>query len=125
VFLETVRIDITHITWKITPDWDATFAKTTNVKPAPGTASVSTPLPVPTGDVKTVTVEISGTWSTQGGNVAGYDVPAQNGKVLSDTRKVAYTGSDEAIAWLLMVQYVADGFQGVFAVVPIFQGIKP
>jgi hypothetical protein len=124
-FLDTLRIDITEITWKITPDWDSTQRKTVKITPTPPTAIGSVRLPVPTGEVKTVTVEISGKWSTQGGNVGGYDIPAQTGQVATDIEKVAFTGSDELIAWLLTVPYVADGNVVRFGVVPKLQGIKP
>jgi len=125
VFFETVRLDITQITWKITPDWDSTQGKTVTITPTPPTATGSVRLPVPPGAVKTVTVEISGKWTTQGGNIRGLDLPAQNGNVLTATAKVGFIGSNELIAWLLTVQFVSDGTQGIFAVVPTLEGIKP
>ncbi len=125
VYLDTIRIDITQITWKVTPDWNAALAKTVVVTPAPPTAIGSVALPVPSGAVKTVTVEISGKWSTQGGNLNGYTVPPQNSTIGTDTKKVAFQGSNELMAWLLTVMYVADQNGGVFAVVPTLQGITP
>src|SRR5207253_11302169 len=109
VFFEAVRLDIIQITWKITPDWDTSLGKTVTIKPTPPTAVASVRLPVPPGAVKTVTVEISGTWSTQGGNIRGFDIPAQNSSVVTATAKVGFIGSDETIAWLLTVQFISDG----------------
>ena len=123
--LGTARIDITEITWTVTPDWDASAAKTVKTTPSPPTATGSVKLPAPPGAVKTVTVVISGSWSTKGGDVGGYPVPPQAGSVLTNSAKVGFGGSDETMGWLLTVEAEADGTSGIFAVVPILQGITP
>jgi hypothetical protein len=122
------RIDITQITWKVTPDWDQSLFKTvTLTNPInPPTAITSVQLPVPTGPVKTVTVEFSGTASTQGGTLNGVEIPQGPVDVGTDTQKVGYRGVGEHIAWLLRVQFTDDPSAGMTAVVvPILQAITP
>ncbi len=125
-YLDKIKIDITQITWKVMPDWNATLAKPVKVTPTPPTAIGSVALPVPTGSVKTVTVEISGTASTKGGDLNGYTIPPQNFAIGADTKKVAFQGANETITWLLNVQYVADPTKGIaFVIVPILLSITP
>jgi hypothetical protein len=122
---ETVLLDIEMI-WTATPDWDTSLAQRVKVvSPSPPTAIGTVRLPVPPGDVKTVTVETSGVWSTQGGNIGGYDVPPQKGKILAAASRWGYTGSDGVMAWKLAVQYAADGTSGIFAVIALLQGKSP
>jgi hypothetical protein len=125
--LDTISIDITQLSWKVTPDWNPGLAKTVTVTPAPPTGSASLTVPVPTSAVKTVTVEISGSASTKGGVLNGYQVAAQSGAVTADTQKVAFHGSDELAAWLLRVDFYGDPTTGdyTFSVVPTLQGISP
>jgi hypothetical protein len=126
VLLDNIRIDITEITWKVTPDWIVAPPKTVTVTtPTPPTAIGSVALPIPTGQVKRVTVEISGKASTQGGNLNGYTVPRQNAAIGTDTKKVAFQGSDELIAWVLVPNWIADQNGGVISVDPAVQGITP
>ena len=126
-FLDTVRIDITKVAWVVTPDWNASLGKTVTVSPMAPTAAGSATLLRPKGPVKTVTVTISGTCTTAGGNVNGIVVPAQTFALGTNTSKVAFTGSDETIAWLLKVDYVYDPSSDslAFGVSPYFQGISP
>ncbi|MGO9151917.1 hypothetical protein [Mycobacterium sp.] len=126
-WLETLRIDVTQVIWKVTPDWNTSLAKTVTVSPNPPTAAGSVTLPRPTGAVKTVTVAISGTCQTNGGDVNGISVPAQTFPLGTDSKKVAFTGSDETIGWLLQVDYVYDPNSGIlaFKVDPYLAGIQP
>lgn len=111
-FLESIRIEVTAITWKVTPDWNPSLAKTMTITPAPPTATSSVALPIPTGATKTVTVDISGTASTNGGRWNGYTIEPGSIVVASDSKKVAYHGLNETIAWLLKVTYTADPATG-------------
>jgi hypothetical protein len=97
-FLDTVRIDVSQVTWKATPDWNASLGKTVTVTPSPPTAAGSANLPRPTGAVKTVTVAISGKCTTSGGVVNGIVIPAQSFALGTDTKKVGFGGTDETIA---------------------------
>jgi len=126
-FLDTVQIDVSQVTWKVTPDWNAGLAKTVTVSPSPPTAAGSATLPRPTGAVKTVTVAISGTCKTNGGVVNGVLVPAQTLALGTDSKKVGFNGSDETIGWLLKVDYVYDPNTdtGSFSVDPYLDGISP
>jgi hypothetical protein len=126
-FFDVIRIDTTKMTWKVTPDWNPALAKTVTVTPTPPTASGSVQLPIPTGAVKTVTVEISGQASTQGGNLNGFTVLPQSFAIGTDSKKVAFHGpTSELIAWLLTVKYITDQQTYViFNIVPTLQGISP
>lgn len=126
VYLDAIKIDLTEISWLVTPDWNASLAKTLSVSPGGPSANSSINLPIPPGAVKTVTVMISGKASTQGGNWNGYTVEPQSFTIGIDTQKVAFHGPNEQISWLLLVKYIVDPAtsEGVFNVVPTFVGIK-
>ena len=124
VYLDTIKIDLTEITWVVTPDWNASAGKTLTVHPSAPSAASSTPLPLPPGAVKTVSVTISGKASTAGGNWNGYVIEPQSFLIGSNSEKVAFHGPNERIGWLLTVQYVAGPASGgVFNVIPTFAGI--
>jgi hypothetical protein len=118
---------LTQVTWTLTPDWDTSLHQTVTISPHPPTATATASFHPPTGAVKTVTIAISGTWSTNGGDVNGIPVSAQTGALFADSRKIAFHGPDETIAWLLNIEYSYDPISdsGVFAVIPNFQGISP
>jgi hypothetical protein len=123
-YLDTIKIDITEISWVVTPDWNPSLGKTLTVHPSPPSAGSSINLPIPPGAVKTVTVTISGKASTQGGDLNGFAVPAQNFAIGSDTEKVGFHGPNERMGWLLLVKYITDQTSTiVFNVVPTFAGI--
>lgn len=124
-YLDTIKIDLTEISWTVTPDWNTTLAKTLTVSPNPPSATSSINLQIPTGAVKTVTVTISGKSSTQGGYWNGYTIEPQSFTIGSDTEKVGFHGPNERMGWLLLVKYIADPTSGagVFNVVPTFVGI--
>lgn len=122
VFLGTVRIEIQKVVWTVSPDYPA-VAKTVTVTPIPPTANAVANLARPTGATKTVTVTITGTWTTNGGDLNGTTVPAQSGSLVSDTHKVAFTSGDEAIAWLIFP--TIDPISEVITVKPKFQSITP
>jgi hypothetical protein len=123
-----VWIDVTQVIWKLTPDWDASLAKTVTFTPNPpyATASVMFPRP-PTGSANTVSIAMSGTCHTNGGYLNGYNVPSQPVPFYPDnSRKVAFTGSDtETINWNLVAIYVGDPTSVEFAVQPQFTIISP
>jgi hypothetical protein len=123
-YLDTIKIDISEISWVVTPDWNASLSKTLTVHPTPPSAASSINLAIPSGAVKTVTVTISGKASTQGGDLNGFTVPPQNFVIGSDTEKVGFHGPNERMGWLLLVKYVTDQTSRiVFNVAPTFAGI--
>ena len=124
-FLGAIQIDLDEITWSVTPDWNSSLSKTLTVKPSSPSANSSTPLPQPTGSVKTVTVSIAGKASTLGGNLNGFIIPPQSFVIGSDARKVAFHGPNQRIGWLLQVGYITDQTSAiVFNVIPTFAGIN-
>ena len=123
-YLDTIKIDITEITWVVTPDWNASLTKTLTVHPSPPSASSSISLPIPPGAVKTVSVTISGKASTQGGYLNGFTVQPQSVSIASDTEKVGFHGPNERIGWLLQVKYITDQTSYIlFNVLPTLAGI--
>jgi hypothetical protein len=104
--VETAWIDITQITWKITPLWDPKLAKRVPATLNPPTASASISLPVPTGDVKSVNVEMSGKWAADGGHVTGYVV--DKGRVETVSACPDYRGSNVSVAWTLNFNWVVS-----------------
>jgi hypothetical protein len=130
VFLGTaLEFTVTNITWHISPDWDPALAKTIPVNsPTPPKVVTNVPLPIPTGTVKTVTVTISGTVSTQGGDVNGYIVPAQDFQITTDTQTVSQNSTAETIAWILAASAQQDPQNPDLIdiyVSPVFQGFSP
>jgi len=129
VFFGTeLEFTLTNITWHVSPDWDPALAKTIPVNsPAPPTVVTPVQLPIPTGTVKTVTVTISGTASTQGGDANGFIVQAQSGSITTDTRPVFQNSTTETIAWTFGVTYYQDPSTDdvSFVVNPVFQGVSP
>jgi len=124
-YLDTIRIDVSQVTWKVTPDWNASLSKTVTVSPSPPAAAGSIALPRPTGAVKTVTVQIAGKCTTNGGTLNGIEIPAQSFSLGTDTEKVGFGGTDETIGWLLKVDYVFDQNTLVFQVNPYLEGVSP
>lgn len=123
-YLESIKIDLTELSWLVTPDWNASLAKTLKVSPSAPSGASSCNLPIPSGSTKTVTVTISGKASTQGGDLNGFTVAPQNFIIASDTQKVGFHGPNERMGWLLQVGYVTDQTSViVFNVVPTFAGI--
>ena len=126
--LDQTRIDVTQMKWQVTPDWSAGAATTATISPgASSSAGGSTALPQPTGTVKTVTVTISATCSTPGGTINGSWVAAGSVPFISNTVKVAFSGSDETVGWLLQPNYATDPTSGQTMVnlQAIFAGITP
>jgi hypothetical protein len=69
----------------------------------------------------------AGTQANDAGDIGaapGVIIAPENVLFGTDSRKVAFHGSNELIAWFLTVQYVADQ-TGIVYVVPTFQGIMP
>jgi hypothetical protein len=70
----------------------------------------------------------AGTQANDAGDIGaapGVIIAPENVLFGTDSRKVAFHGSNELIAWFLTVQYVADQTGIVFYVVPTFQGFMP
>jgi hypothetical protein len=123
-YLDTIKIDVSEISWVVTPDWNVSLAKTLTVHPSPPSAASSINLPIPPGAVKTVTVTISGKASTQGGYLNGFTVEPQNFTIGSDTEKVGFHGPNERMGWLLQAKYITDQTSAIaFNVVPTLAGI--
>jgi hypothetical protein len=59
------------------------------------------------------------------GAAPGVIIAPQNVLFGSGSKKVAFHGPNELIAWFLTVQYVADRTRIVFSIVPTFQDIMP
>jgi hypothetical protein len=62
-----VEADINTITYVVIPDWNSGLSQTVTPSQPTGIATVT--LPVPNGSIKTVTVTVSGKWSSNGGTL--------------------------------------------------------
>jgi hypothetical protein len=132
-----VTFNISMMNWVVTPDWKPSLAQTISYPPKP----VTLPVP-PSGGPNTVTITVSGNWSTPGG-LANGSVPISPGSGAictsfdsvnhvcngtADSWKVAYTGHpSETVSWLFTMPYVYDPSigQGVFWVVLDYNGVNP
>jgi hypothetical protein len=126
VFLGNIEIDISELSWVVTPDWNASLAKTLTVhRPSPPAATSSISLLIPPGATKTVTVTISGKASTQGGDYNGFTVQPQSFTIGTDTKKVGFHGPNELMGWSLPLAVGMDQTTGnvYFNISPTFAGI--
>ncbi|MBV9501135.1 MAG: hypothetical protein JO138_17330 [Acidobacteriaceae bacterium] len=126
---------IDTLTWVVTPDWSAP-SRTVSYPPIP----VTLPVP-PAGGPNTVTITVSGTWSTPGGLANGIPIGAGTYAVCTSfdsanavcnattsSWKVAYTGHpSETVSWLFTTPYVYDPSSGTgnVWVVLNYNGVNP
>jgi hypothetical protein len=100
----TLLVTVEEATWILTPDWDSTLKKTITVSAAPPNIITDTQLPVPTGSVKTVQVQLQSLkCSTQGGWAFGAYFYSGTFPGIGDTVKIAYSGKKTKISWYIIV----------------------